>query len=79
MHLTAAKQRQRLEGTTAIGIAHAEHRQGYEHLVGMQAHIAALQIFELHLLYRLNHGLRDEVDLVIDACQMLGDIKQQGS
>ena len=45
----------------------------------MQAHIAALQVFELHLLDGFDHGLRDEIDLVIDARQVLGDVEQQGS
>lgn len=56
-----------------------EHREGYQHLIGMQTRILALQVFCLGFLNRFNHALRNEFQFMIDTSQMFGDIQQKSS
>ena len=52
--------------------------EGHQHLIGVKPGIAASQILDLGLLDGLNHALRDELHLMVDAGQMFGHIEQEG-
>lgn len=44
----------------------------------MQTRVVASEVVDLGVLDRLNHGLWDELCIVVDACKMLGDVEKQG-
>ena len=71
MNLTAAQLWKFLQSLSAVLVVLTQNRQRNEHLVGVQTWILAPQVFGLRLLYRLNHVLRNEFNLVVDACEIL--------
>ena len=77
VYLTVAQAGQLLEGAAALLIVVGEHAEGHQHLVGVQAWVPGAQVFCLRLLNGLDEALRDELGLMVDACQVLGDIEQQ--
>ena len=79
MHLTATQFGQLFKGVQTICIGVREHRECHEHLIGVQAWVVSTQIAYLGVLYGFYHRLRNELQLMIDTCQMLGDIKQKSS
>ena len=78
MYLAVAQLRQLLQCLAAILIVLRQHTQGYQHLVSMQTWILGTQVFGLRLLYWFDEALRNELCLVVDACQVFGGIQQQG-
>ena len=78
MHLTAAQLGELFEGAAAKFIVFGEYGESHKHLIGVEAGVLAAQIFNLGLLDRLYHALRDEFGFVVDASQMLGRIEQEG-
>ena len=79
MHLAALEFRKLRKGLAAVVILTAQNREGYEDLIGMQTRIVAVEILDLCLLDRLNHTLRDEPGLVVNAGEMLGRVYEQCS
>ena len=77
MNLTAAELREFLKGETAVRVLGAQHSEGNQHLIGVETRIAAAEIIHLHVLDRLDHGLRNELGTVVDAGEMLGGIQKQ--
>ena len=77
MHLTTTQLGQLLQRAPAVVIVLREHRERHEHLVGMQSGVAATQITDFCMLDRLDHRLRYELHLMVDASQMLGDVEQE--
>ena len=59
-----------------VAVTNAEMRV-YSHPERFVAHAEAVQEVDLGRLDGLNHGLRNQLDLVVDARQMLRGIKQQ--
>ena len=77
VHLTSLELRELGKSATAILVILGKDRDCHEHFICMQTRIVSAQIFNLCLLNRLNHALGDEIDIVRDACQMLGGIEQE--
>ena len=75
MNLTIAQLWQLLQSLPTIVVMSREYTKGDQHLVSMQTWILAAQILNLCLLDGLDEALRDEFDLVIDACQIFGGIE----
>ena len=78
VHLAAVEQGQAVEGATAVVVQQAQYREGDQHLVGVQARVAAVQHVDLGVLDGLYHLLRDELDAVVDAGEVLEGVEQQG-
>ena len=79
VHLRSLELRELGKSATAILVILGKDRDCHEHFICMQTRIVSAQIFNLCLLNRLNHALGDEIDIVRDACQMLGGIEQESS
>ena len=79
MCLKASQAGQLCEGTTAVLVLSAQHRECHEHFVGMEARIVSAQVLYLGALDGLDKVLRDALQLVVDARQMLGGVEQEGS
>ena len=78
MHLAAVEEGEAVEGAAAVVVEEAQYREGDEHLVGVQAGVAAVQHVDLGVLDGLYHLLRYEFDAVVDADQVLEGVEQQG-
>ena len=78
MNLTATQLWKLLESLATVFVVLGQYREGYEHFVGMQTRVVASEVVDLGVLDRLNHGLWDELCLVVDAGKMLGDVEKQG-
>ena len=78
MYLTAFQLRQALQGFLAVLVPKAEHGEGHQYLVGVQAWVAAMQVVDFGGLNRLDHGLWDEFHLMRNARDMLGGVQYQG-
>ena len=78
VNLAAVEHGQAVEGAAAVVVKEAQYRQGDQHLVGVQARVAAVQHANFGVLDGFNHFLRDELDAVVDAGQMLQCVEQQG-
>lgn len=44
----------------------------------MKTRIVTTEIIHLSMLDRLNHRLRNQLQFMVDACQLLGNIQEQG-
>ncbi len=76
--LAAVEFRELLEGTAAVVVGDAEHGEGDEDLIGVQAWVVAVEERHLCLLDRGYHLFRDELDAMRDAGEMLGGVQDQG-
>ena len=65
--LTAVEEGEAVEGAAAVVVEEAEDGEGDQHLVGVQARVAAVQHGDLGLLDGLDHFLRNEFHAVVDA------------
>ena len=77
MCLTATKLRQLLQCLSAVLVILRENREGYENLIRMKTRIVTTQIIHLGMLDWLNHRLRNQLQFMVDARQMLGNIQYQ--
>ena len=77
MHLASVEFGELLKSASAVFIVSAQHRKRHKHLVGMQAWIAAAQIVDFSVLNRLDHMLRNQFHIVVNACKMLYRIENQ--
>ena len=78
MHLAAFELWQAFQGFLAVLVPEAEHGEGHQHLVGVQAWVPAMQVVHLGGLDRLNHGLWNEFHLMGYARDVFGGIQDQG-
>lgn len=77
VHLTSAKLREDFEGPAAVFVIAREDGEGYEDFVGVQARVVAVQVFGLGVLYRLYEGLWDELEVVVDAGEVLDGVEEE--
>ncbi len=78
MNLAAVEGGKHCRGTLGLVADCTAHRQADEHLIEIQAHPPALQYITLHGGHRLHNGWRDEIHFMIDICQHLYGIQNQG-
>ena len=76
LDLTAIQLRQGVEGTAAVLVVLRQHGQRYQHLIGVQTRVVAMEHRGLHALDRHNHILRNQLEGVVDAGQVLRGIEQ---
>ena len=76
MSLAALQLRQTFQCFAALFVMQAEHGEGHQHLVGVQARVVPVQQVDLGLLDGLDHLLRDQLHVVVDVGQMLGGVEQ---
>ena len=79
VHLAAVEHGQAVKGAAAVVVQQAEDGERDQHLVGVQARVAAVQHVDFGVLDGLYHFLRDELDAVVDAGKVLEGVEQQGS
>jgi hypothetical protein len=77
VNLTAAELRELLKGAAAVVVGLREYAECHEDFIGMKARIVTSEIFHLGLLYGFNHSLRDELDIVVNACKVFGGIEDK--
>ena len=77
VHLATVEEWEAVEGAAAVVVEEAEDGEGDEHLVGVEARVAAVQHVDLGVLDGLYHLLRDELDAVVDAGEVLKGVEQQ--
>ena len=79
MNLATIELGELLKCAAAIFISGAQERERYKHFVGVEARITPVKERHLRVLNRFDHGLRDELYLVWNACKVLRGIEDEGS
>ena len=78
VNLTTFEERQAGKRLGAVLVPQTEHGESHEHFVGVKTWVVAVEVGDLGLLNGFDHLLRNEADAVVDACQMLGGIEDEG-
>lgn len=78
MYLAALEEREHFEGFAALLVDRAEDCEGDEHFVSVQAGVMSAEPVELHLLYGLDHGLGDKLDVVVYTGEVFGGVEYEG-
>ena len=79
MYLASLKFRKLVKSLAAVLVIVAQKRDRNKHLISMKTRIMSVEILDLCLLDWLDHLLRDQIDLVRNACKMFSGIDDEGS